>query len=170
MALPLGDKTVIERSVEGMLPYVDRVIVVLGWQAARLRDMLASYDKVDLVHNEQYERGMFSSVRVGVAEVRARSFYLLPGDIPLVPAQVYVQLDGAAGDIIIPTCNGRRGHPVRFDSRLIHEILALPEEATLRDYVAGKGYVTVEVADERILRDIDTPEDYEALLALYTRN
>ena len=63
MTLPLGDKTVIERSVEGMAPFVSRIIVVLGWQAARLRNLLAANDKVEPVFNDRFRNGMFSSVR-----------------------------------------------------------------------------------------------------------
>ena len=163
MTLPLGDKTVIERSVEGMAPFVRRIIVVLGWQAARLRDLLAAYDKVEPVLNDRFRSGMFSSVRAGIAQVRARSWFLLPGDQPLVGPQVYARLLAASGDIVVPAFKSKRGHPVLFDSRLIPEILAQPEDAILRDYVAARGYVTVEVDDEGIALDLDTPEDYEAL-------
>ena len=57
MALPLGDKTVIQRSVENMYDAVDRIWVVTGWQADQVRALLAGYDKVDCVLNEDYRAG-----------------------------------------------------------------------------------------------------------------
>jgi molybdenum cofactor cytidylyltransferase len=165
MTLPLGDKTVIERTIESMYDLVQRVIVVVGWQAARLQVLLETYDKVDLVRNDRFRDGMFSSVKAGIARVRAPHFFLLPGDQPLVDARVYARLLAEPGDIVIPTWHGKRGHPVLFRAGLISEILAQPESATLRDYVEARGYVAVEVEDEGICLDLDTPEDYDALLA-----
>ena len=163
MMLPLGGKTVLEKSIEGMEAIVLRIYVVVGWQAERIQALLAGYDKVETVLNEQFRAGMFSSVQVGIARVRAPRFFLLPGDCPLVGRAVYVQLLAAAGDIVVPTFGGKTGHPVLFRSQLIPEILAQPEGTTLRDYVYAKGYRAVEVDDQGILIDLDTPEDYEAM-------
>ena len=52
-----------------------------------------------------------------------------------------------------------------FDRQVAPEVLAMPDDATLRDYVHSKGYRTVEVDDEGILLDIDTMDDYEAMRA-----
>ena len=165
MALPLGDKTVIEKSIEGMYEVVRRVLVVVGWQGGRIREALAAYDKVAFVVNEDFRSGMFSSVKAGMAQVRAPHFFLLPGDCPFVGAGVYRQMLAAEGEILIPTYEGRKGHPVLFNARLIPEILGQPDKATLRDYIEAKTYVTVEVKDKGILLDVDTPEEYAAARA-----
>ena len=80
-------------------------------------------------------------------------------------------LDGhsAEGDIVIPTYGGKRGHPVLMRGELVSEILVRPAASSLRDYIESRGYATVEVDDEGILWDLDTPEDYERLLARYER-
>jgi molybdenum cofactor cytidylyltransferase len=163
MALPLGGKTVIEKSIEGMYDIASRIVVVTGWRAERVRELLAAYDKVEIVLNANFRAGMFGSVKAGIARVRAPRFFLLPGDHPLIEARVYAQMLTVAGEIVIPTCEGRKGHPVLFQSHLIPEILDRPDESTLRDYILSKGYVTTEVEDRGILLDIDTPEDYDAI-------
>jgi molybdenum cofactor cytidylyltransferase len=167
MALPLGDRSLIERAIEGMYALVDRVLVVVGWRAERIRELLSPYDKVELVTNPHYRAGMFSSVQAGASRVRASRFFLLPGDCALVPAQVYRQLLATDADIAIPTFRGKRGHPVLMRGGLASEILALPREAILRDYIAHRGFVPIEVEDDRILIDLDTPQDYEAMLARF---
>jgi molybdenum cofactor cytidylyltransferase len=164
MTLPLGDKTVIEATIDGMLPYVDRAIVVVGWCAERLRALLGERPNLALVYNAQYREGMFSSVRAGIAQVSAARFFLVPGDQPLVSPEVYERLLLVEGAIAIPTHRGRKGHPVLLDSSLVPGILAQPAEATLRDFVERTGYVTVEVDDEGILIDLDTAEDYAAIV------
>jgi CTP:molybdopterin cytidylyltransferase MocA len=54
---------------------------------------------------------------------------------------------------------------VLLSRSVIPEILALPTDAILRDYIQARGYITVGVPDEGILLDIDTPEDYQAMRA-----
>jgi molybdenum cofactor cytidylyltransferase len=165
MTLPLGDKTVIAHSIEGMYSIVDRIWVVVGWNAAQVREALSAYDRVEIVLNERFREGMFSSVKAGIARVRAPRFFLLPGDTPLVGPAVYQRLLAVRGDIVIPTFRGRSGHPVLMRSQLIPEILAQPERATLRDFIETQSKITVEIDDEGILLDLDTPEDYAMLRA-----
>jgi molybdenum cofactor cytidylyltransferase len=165
MALPLGGKTVIQRSIESMADAVARIWVVVGWQADQVRALLAPYAKVESVHNPAFRSGMLRSVKTGLAQVRAARCFLLPGDIALVSPTVYTLMLAADGDIVIPTYGGKKGHPVLLSRSVIPEILALPDDAILRDHIRAKGYTTIEVPDEGILLDIDTPEDYQAMRA-----
>ncbi len=68
--------------------------------------------------------------------------------------------------IIIPSYQLKRGHPILIDRALWPEVLALPETATLRDFVRAHEaqicYVVVET--DSVLKDLDTPEDYEAMI------
>lgn len=169
MTLPLGDRTVIEHCIAGMRGVVSRIVVVVGWQAARLQKLLAGDEKVTCVLNERFREGMFSSVRAGIAQVRASRFFLTPGDYPLVGSAVYERMLGVQGDIVIPTFGGKRGHPVLIRSQLVLEILAQPADSSLRDFVEAKGYTIVEVEDEAILWDLDTADDYETLRSRYAR-
>ncbi|HHF57961.1 MAG TPA: nucleotidyltransferase family protein, partial [candidate division WOR-3 bacterium] len=70
MELPLGDKTLIERTIEGPYQVSSRIIVVGGYKIERLREILSSYEKVEVVFNKNYKRGMFSSVKEGVKYVQ----------------------------------------------------------------------------------------------------
>lgn len=164
MTLPLGPKTVLEHAIDGMSPFVERVIVVTGWQAERIHALLAGRADVMLVYNSRFREGMFSSVCAGVAQVRAKRFFLLPGDQPLVPAQVYARLLAAQGPVVLPTYRGKKGHPVLLDRSLVPEILAQPARTTLRDVIHRAGYTSVEVGEEGILIDLDTAEDYQVIL------
>lgn len=166
LELPMGGRTVIEHSVASLAAFCDRVIVVVGWRAGPVRDILAGYEQVTCVLNEAYEEGMFSSVRVGLTHVRASRLLLLPGDQPMTRPETIRRLLAAEGEIVIPSYRGRKGHPVRIDSRLIPEILAEPPTGTLRDYIASRGYTTVEVDDPGIHHDIDTLADYRAIEGL----
>jgi molybdenum cofactor cytidylyltransferase len=169
MALPLGDKTLIERSIEGLYEVCSKLYVVGGFEIERIREILKDYSKVSVVYNKNFMKGMFTSVKEGIQHVRAPSFYLLPGDYPLVRDHVLQEMLRVEADIVIPTYRGRKGHPVYFKTHLVDEILHEPDDATLRDFINRKGYVTVEVDDEGIIIDVDSPEDYERVKALYER-
>ena len=168
MALRLEDKAVIQHSVESMYGIVGRVLVVVGWKSERIRDLLADYANVEIVMNEDFRSGMFSSIQAGIARVQAPCVFLLPGDHPLVASDVYRKMLAVSGDLIVPTFDGRRGHPVLMASHLIPEILHQPRGSTLRDFIRRKGYTTVAVEDEGILLDIDTLSDYDTVRAKFS--
>ena len=68
--------------------------------------------------------------------------------------------------ILIPTCGGRRGHPVFFGSDIFEEILSLGPDQGLNTVVRRVPSRITEVTVENpgVLRDIDTPEEFENLL------
>jgi molybdenum cofactor cytidylyltransferase len=89
------------------------------------------------------------------------------GDQPFVKPETIDELVARYREtrkgIVLPVHGGRRGHPVLIDAKYKAEIVALGPEGTLRDIVhahAGE-ILEVEIDDPDILRDIDTPEDYE---------
>jgi molybdenum cofactor cytidylyltransferase len=166
MDAALAGKPLLAWSLEAMALVCRRVIVVSGSQAARIRRLLDGRFGVEMVVNEKFASGMLTSVQAGVARVRAPRFFLLPGDMPLVRAAVYRKLLGAAGDIVVPACGGRRGHPVLFSSSLIPAILAEATASSLGAFVQRQGFETVEVNDPGILADLDEMEDFAKLDAI----
>ncbi|MFL7808443.1 MAG: hypothetical protein AB8I80_07425 [Anaerolineae bacterium] len=51
-----------------------------------------------------------------------------------------------------------------LDRSLVPEMLAQPPGTTLRDVIHRAGHTAVEVEEEGILIDLDTSEDYQAIL------
>ena len=68
-------------------------------------------------------------------------------------------------EILIPVCDGRRGHPVLFCWSLADEVLNLPPDVGLNQLVrrAGSKVEEVPVTAPEVLADLDTPEDYARL-------
>lgn len=160
MTLDVMGETVIERCVKGMYETCSRIIVVVGYKAEIIKSILDKYSKVELVYNKDYEQGMFSSVKEGFKQVKEDRFFFTPGDYPCIDSDVYRQLLKVSGDIIIPTYNNKKGHPVLIAKKVIDEILRQDDFFNLRDYINYKGYKAVPVEEEGILMDIDTAEDY----------
>ncbi|MBX2991907.1 MAG: nucleotidyltransferase family protein [Bacteroidetes bacterium] len=161
MELRLGDKTLIERSIEGMYGVCSRIIVVGGYRIERIRQLLSSYHNIEIVENKNWQSGMFGSAKAGVRHVATERFFLLPADIPLVPQKVYDELARHQAGIVVPTFNGRKGHPILLSRTIIHDILAEPDNSSLRHVIQRKSCKLVPVQDEHILLDIDSMSDYE---------
>ncbi len=71
--------------------------------------------------------------------------------------------------IVAPSFRRRRGHPVLVDASLAPELLALAPGGSARDVLARHAGRTryVDFDDDRVLVDMDTPEDYAHCLARY---
>jgi len=170
LELPVGEKTLLERVIEGMTTVCSRIIVVAGHQAERVSRITRVYPTVEVVFNRFYEQGMFSSVQEGVRQVRGDLFFIVPGDHPCIPPGVYRRLKEAAEnsntgvDVFIPTFKGRKGHPVAMKRPMAVEILEEPPHSTLRTVIRRNKSQLVELDHEGILWDIDTMEDYRKYL------
>jgi molybdenum cofactor cytidylyltransferase len=68
--------------------------------------------------------------------------------------------------IVIPTYQGKNGHPILLDLALKKEVLNMDSSQGLRGVVHAHPGETarVEVSDKRVLEDCDSPEDYERIL------
>ena len=168
MLLPWGGRTVLGAVVEALLGApVEQVAVVLGHRAAEIRQAVPLDPKVAVCVNERYPEGMLTSIQCGVRALGEGAGPLLVclGDQPLITPEVVARVLAAhAGGLTVPTCEGRRGHPVAVDASLRDELLALPPDAGLRGlFLAHPDRVrTVAVPSPGVLVDLDTPADYDA--------
>ena len=171
LLLPFGDTTVVAAVVRAALASrAGRTLVVLGADRVAVRLGLEPQD-VEFAVNEDYRLGMLSSVQAGFRELPkdAQAAVVMLGDQPFLPPRVVDAVIGAyeAGGkgVVVPTFQGRRGHPVLVDLKYRDEVLALdPADGLRRLMRAHPGdIVEVEAGDANILRDLDTPEDYAGL-------
>ena len=159
--LLLGGKPMLRHCIEGMDEVCRRIIVVGGYEFARIQALAGPDTKVVCVENLAYRNGMFTSVKAGLALVRAERCFVLPGDVPLVPARVYRMLLETEADIVVPVFHGAKGHPVCLSKEVIPRILSEPDDSILREIIRTIGDRSLEVDAEEILLDVDTPEDYD---------
>ena len=164
--LKMGNKTIIERCIDDMYEVCSRIIVVGGYKLDLLYGALRSYKNVELVYNENFKDGMFSSVKVGLNQVKEERFFITPGDYPFIGKNIYEDLLKCQADIVAPVYKGTRGHPLLIKSNLIKEVFNNERYTNMRDFINIKGYKALEVQDEGILMDLDTIEDYKYICAL----
>jgi molybdenum cofactor cytidylyltransferase len=163
--LPLGDRTVLQWVVDTALEDVSQIVVVVGHQADLVKASLADYP-VDCVFNPNYLEGMLSSVRVGMAAAKTDAFMLFLGDQPSVGraavGAVVEQWRHSGKGLVIPTRQGKRGHPVLISAKYHDAINSIPAGLGLNSVTRAypEDTVEVEVAASGVVEDLDTPLDY----------
>jgi CTP:molybdopterin cytidylyltransferase MocA len=126
-----------------------------------------------VVRNDDPSRGQLSSLLVGLDAVDNPSLeavLVTLVDVPMTSAETIRQVVSAwrvgGARIVRPAVGQRHGHPVLFDRALFAALRAAPlaegAKAVLRAH--PDAILDVPVDDAGCVRDVDTPEEYRALL------
>lgn len=116
---------------------------------------------------------MITSLQAGIRSLPSRTSgaLLFLVDHPLVDSETIALLVRKVGAdrIVLPTFEGRRGHPVLFGSAILQEILGLSasQGANIVVHKDPDRIVEVSVNSPGILVDVDTPEDFLKLQSEY---
>jgi molybdenum cofactor cytidylyltransferase len=168
MTLPMGQMSVLEQTISKFEGLCNRVIVVAGFQAEIIREEIVkiisenAYSfQIKFVYNQNFDQGMFHSIQKGCNEVNAPTFFITPGDCPLVKKETVQLLAKHKGNVVIPSFDYKGGHPIKLSSVVKQKILETNPESNLRVVLDGYEKQYMNVDDEGVLMDVDTPEDYQ---------
>jgi len=147
----------------------DQTLCVLGGGARGIRAAV-DFSRVEVVENREFGEGCSSSIAaaLGAVDPRADALVLMLGDQPGVTADTVAALLAGRRDAPLAVCayDDGRGHPLAFSRGMFEALSNLHGDKgvwKLMDRFADE-VVNVSVAGP-IPRDVDTWEDYEALLA-----
>jgi molybdenum cofactor cytidylyltransferase len=172
-------ETFVSAAIRALSPFTDQVIVVAGNNESALAPVVYAAGG-SLVRNPSPELGQFSSLRVGLREVLnlgrdgamitlvdrppASSFTLetLRAAFQTAPSEVWA---------VVPEYSGRHGHPFLAGREMIEAFLRAPATSTARDveHQHSNHISYVPVDDPRVAMNVNTPEDYAALLNPHTK-
>jgi molybdenum cofactor cytidylyltransferase len=172
--LKWGTRTVVGECVHQMSrAKIDEIFVVLGHRELDIRQRLAGTG-VQYVINKDFQQGMFSSVKLGWAQMSPSSDAALIAlvDQPMIPTALINKLINAYYDqsekrIAVLSYEGKHGHPIIMSREFEDELMLMANDApyglkTLLDRHRDE-ILEVEVDNPAILEDIDLPADYERL-------
>lgn len=163
MTLSYLGEPLICHCIKTMTPFVTTIFVVTGHYHDELVPLLQRFSNVTVIFNENYQQGMFTSVKAGVNHI-TEDFFIIPGDYPNVKASTYEQLLLSEEIIAVPVYQNRKGHPLFIKKTLIHDLQYEPIESNLKEFRNKYFFEEVRVNDEGILQDIDTLKDFEQLI------
>lgn len=146
------------------------VLLVLGHHAEAYRPVLESRH-ARFVVNPAPDRGPFSSLQTGLAALpHGSAAWVLPLDVPCPSEEVWqlLQRKGAEApvDAVIPTYQGRGGHPVLLSAGMVEKLLKLPADHpdSRLDHQLHQlpldRICRAEVKDPRVLDNLNTTEDF----------
>jgi molybdenum cofactor cytidylyltransferase len=171
---PVDGKPMVQWAVEAAgQSQADSVYVVVGHEAQAVRAALAN-DAVSFIDNPDYADGISTSIRRAVATLpdTVDGVVVCLGDMPRIrPQQIdrliaaFNPLEGRA--ICIPTWQGKRGNPVLIGRQFFAEIQEISGDVGAR-YLIGQYpdlVCEVEMGNDAVLVDIDTPQALDALSA-----
>jgi molybdenum cofactor cytidylyltransferase len=176
LLIAVDGKAMVARAVDTVAAAgFDPVIVVIGHEAERIRELLAGR-AVTFAHNPDYAGGISTSLRAGIAALPegVDGALVSLGDMPRVRPDQLRRLadafDPAGGRAIcLPTWQGKRGNPVLWARRFFAEMTDVSGDVGARHIVGEHADLVceVEMDDDSVLIDVDSPE---ALVALATKS
>jgi len=165
-------KSFIQNIVLRLNSVCDKIIIVTGYQSNEVEEnvnQLNIHSKIEFVHNDRFEKGMFTSMQAGLAKAIESNWIIYHFvDQPGLPKEFYkefVEQIDEKYNWIQPKIKEQKGHPILIKRIIFQIILDAPLNTNLRTI---SNYSKVkkkfwECGYEEIFQDIDTEEDYSKL-------
>jgi molybdenum cofactor cytidylyltransferase len=167
--LPYGEGTLLGHVVgTARACGFDQTIVAIGGSAGEVREEV-DLDGADVVVNADYGEGCSSSIAAALAVVDPRSelLVLMLGDQPGVTADTVGTLLAGRGNAPLAVCryDDGKGHPIAFARSEFGALANLHgDKGVWRLLDQRSAYVAEVPVAGPTPRDVDTPEDYQAVL------
>ena len=147
------------------------ILVVLGHDANTIGSFVDNEFGAAALLNPFYRRGKTTSLKTGLRALDSAetgSVLILNVDQPRTPETLSAIIDHHSNHsalITIPTCNGKRGHPVVISLSLMDDLMAVSEarhglKAVMRQHASH--ICLAEVNSDEVLLDLNTPQEYQA--------
>ncbi len=163
----LGGAPMIRRSVKAVRAAgVETVIAVTGHEAGKIAAALEGFG-IEIAHNPDYAQGLATSLKRGLAAVPgdADAVLVCLGDMPRVTPKAIGRLIAAFNPeeqrtICVPVHKGMRGNPVLWGRKHFAAMAELRGDQGAKDLMQqfAEELVEIEMADDGVLLDADTPE------------
>jgi molybdenum cofactor cytidylyltransferase len=168
--LPYGEATLLDHTVAtARACSFDQIVVPIGGAADDVRTTV-DLSGVKVVVNYAFGKGCSSSIAaaIGAVDPRCEILVLMLGDQPGVTPETIAALLAGRGDAPLAVCryDDGRGHPLAFDRSTFAGLTDLHGDKGVWRLLDERAGEVVEIRiPGPIPLDVDTPEDYEAVLA-----
>lgn len=152
---------------------LEKVFVVLGANFEKIRPKLDSESQmVQVIDNPTWEKGLGNSISVGVDHIlkdntEVAGVLVCLADQPLITETYLKRLQShfetGIYPIVASNYKDRVGVPAIFSRSVLNELLSLGSDFGAKHILTKYQSSLVALDANTILRDIDTPEEYEKL-------
>jgi molybdenum cofactor cytidylyltransferase len=168
--LPYGGATILDHVLATARACAfDQLVCVIGGSAQTIRQRV-NLGGATVVENRQFGDGCSSSIAaaLGALDPGTDVLVLMLGDQPGVTPEIIAMLLGGRGTSPLAACayDDGRGHPLAFARSMLPELQALHGDKGVWKLLDRHAANVVDVrVPGPVPRDVDTGEDYRALLA-----
>ncbi len=174
--LPWGNTTLIEHQIRSLIKTGNPVNVILGFSANLIIPLIENYT-VNIFNNNEWERGMGSSISFGILQIISK----YPGadgvlisllDQPLVPTSYFKKMSemfqpGFRQILVSKSDAGWTGVPVLFDKCYFKDLSELRKDEGAKKIIQQHEENVIILEGGEIMDDIDSPESYKQLWNRY---
>ena len=168
LLLPLEGEPLVRRSVRRCLAAdFDRVVVVLGHEAPRVRTALDGLS-CEIVENADHAHGVGTSIRAGVVSVAdaVDAVVMVLADMPYVTTDMLRTVTSwyraTRPPVVVSEYGGVQAPPTLYDRALFTRLLAIADDSGGKAVAQQLADLRVTVAfPESARRDLDATADYE---------
>ncbi len=171
--LEYNSHTVVEEVLLQMLgSRLNEVIIITGFESERLRSLLTAYEseRLRIIHNPRYMAGRAESIKCGVNHLThdTQAVLFMVADKPgvrtsLIDRSIETFFEAKPRILCVKTPDGR-GHPIIFAHTLFPELLELDGDLVGEEIFRKYSGSVLLLDDDRLQPDLDTYNDYHALL------
>lgn len=171
------DELFINRITSRLLCFCNRIVIVTGHQgmdvAEAVKQEYPDYverDEISIIYNPDYEKGMFTSLQTGIAETGKCDWVLYHFvDQPFFETIFYSSFISEINDNydwLQPEFNGKEGHPILFNRKVMSLISKSPPNLSLREikYNQAVNKAVWKCNYRETLIDFDTKENIQNYL------
>ncbi len=165
--LPFGAATLLDHTVATARACgFDQLLVALGGSSGEVRERV-DLSGATVVENPGYGSGCGSSIAAAMGEVEGDVLVLMLGDQPGVTPDTVRALLAGRGDAEVAVCryDDGRGHPFAFSRALFGELAALHGDKAVWKLLESRTGVAEVRVPGSVPLDVDTWDDYEAVIA-----
>lgn len=179
LLLPWGDATIIDRVLQAWTSsHVSHVAVIVRRNDLDLRRACDRWP-VSIITPDRDPRDMKESIQHGLSYLSEHAqpgaddgCFIAPADLPTLTAQIIDKLiidaieadSPASGKVVVPQFGDRSGHPALLPWSLTSKIFELGENEGVNQIVDQNEKRFVPFSAEKLVADVNTPEQYQQLL------
>ncbi|MEA3434786.1 MAG: NTP transferase domain-containing protein [Campylobacterota bacterium] len=153
---PINGEYLINVQIRILQTYGFDVAVVLGHEYERIRTILDN--SVTIVHNENYEEGMFSSVKKAFKVLNDEHLIFCHIDRPIPDLTVFEALLQSDSTIAVASYQGKKAPPIRFNSSMKNQLLYSSLERLDHWITSADDVDYVDVNDPKVHYNANTDE------------
>ena len=163
----VNNQPLIKHSINNILESkIDELIIVVGYQEKIIKKLIRMNEKIKIISNKNFRRGMASSIKVGLNHLSEKTeyFFICLADMPNINKKIYNSLIKSRNNykIIMPTYRGQRGNPVLFDISMKDIIINIRGDNGAKKIINmhEKKIFAFETNDQSIIQNFNTQESF----------